>query len=153
MKPVGTVRGELDAVRIRRAEMRESLGGLEQALAAPAPRQESLWGAGVHAALTALAAGFTAHIEVTEGPGGLHEAILGGDLRLANAVAALTAQHAQISQRLDALVDDSAAPVGTADVEQLRERATDLLAALARHRQRGADLIYEAFATDIGGGD
>ncbi len=153
MRPVSTARGELDAVRIRRAEMRESLGAVEQALAAPAPRQEEQWAAGVHAALAALAAEFAAHIEVTEGSGGLHEAILGGDLRLANAVAALTAQHAQISQRLGALVDGSAASVDTADVEQMRDRATDLLAALARHRQRGADLIYEAFATDIGGGD
>jgi hypothetical protein len=35
----------------------------------------------------------------------------------------------------------------------VRERATALLVAVARHRQRGADLIYEAYAADLGGVD
>ena len=33
-----------------------------------------------------------------------------------------------------------------------RVELTALLAALARHRQRGADLVYEAYAVDLGGG-
>ncbi len=144
---------ELDAVRVRRAEMRERLGDLERALAAPAPGQEVVWGEAVHATLTTMAGDFAAHVEVTEGPGGLHESILGGDLRLANAVDALTREHNAVGRQLGALVADSEAPVTSADVEALRDRATDLLAQLARHRQRGADLIYEAYATDIGGGD
>ena len=37
-------------------------------------------------------------------------------------------------------------------VERLRSVLTSLLVALARHRQRGADLVYEAYAVDIGGG-
>ena len=36
--------------------------------------------------------------------------------------------------------------------EDLRVELTALLAALARHRQRGADLVYEAYAVDLGGG-
>jgi len=28
-----------------------------------------------------------------------------------------------------------------------------LLGHMVRHRQRGADLIYEAYQTDVGGGD
>jgi hypothetical protein len=36
-------------------------------------------------------------------------------------------------------------------VERVRQRADELLAALSRHRQRGADLVYEAYATDLGG--
>ena len=34
----------------------------------------------------------------------------------------------------------------------MRAELTALLVALARHRQRGADLVYEAYAVDIGGG-
>ena len=30
---------------------------------------------------------------------------------------------------------------------------TRLLGRLVRHRQRGSDLLYEAWAVDIGGGD
>ena len=37
-------------------------------------------------------------------------------------------------------------------VDDLRTELTALLAALAKHRQRGADLVYEAFDVDIGGG-
>jgi hypothetical protein len=112
-----------------------------------------VWGESVHASLVVLAEDFVAHVEVTEGPGGLHQAILSGDMRLANAVAALTAEHALITDEIAWLVVDSEPPVTPDDVDDLRERATRLTGQLMRHRQRGADLIYEAYATDIGGGD
>ena len=32
-----------------------------------------------------------------------------------------------------------------------REAATELVGRIVRHRQRGADLIYEAYEVDIGG--
>jgi hypothetical protein len=144
---------ELAAVRARRAELRGSLDLLERVLAAPAAGRAVVWGEAVHAALGPLAEDFRAHIEVTEGPAGLHEAILGGDLRLANAVDALRGEHREIAELIADLVRDTEAPVTPADVETVRERATLLLARLARHRQRGADLIYEAYQTDIGGGD
>jgi hypothetical protein len=151
MDPSVSTRTELDAVRARRAELRETLNLLEAALAAPARGREIVWGEAVHAALVMIADDFGAHVEVTEGPGGLHEAILAGDLRLANAVDALTDEHGQIAEEIAELVADSTAPVGPDDMDDLRERATRLLGHLVRHRQRGADLIYEAYATDVGG--
>lgn len=162
MRPVGVSgaesgpslrRQDLHAVRIRRAELRETLDALEQALAAPTGGRAVVWGERVHEALTVLAGDFAAHVEVTEGPGGLHQAILAGDLRLANAVDALTAEHGAISAELAGLVADSAPPVTPPDVAGLRESAIRLLGHLIRHRQRGADLIFEAYETDIGGAD
>jgi hypothetical protein len=153
MEPAVTTRAELHAVRVRRAELRETLNLLEAALAAPARGRAVVWGEAVHASLVMLADDFGAHVEVTEGPGGLHQAILEGALRLTNAVDLLTAEHAKIATELAALVADSAAPVTPDDVGDLRERATRLLGHLIRHRQQGADLIYEAYETDIGGGD
>ena len=50
-------------------------------------------------ALDRLATEFALHVEVTEGPDGLHQAILAGDLRLANQVAALAAEHGPIAAR------------------------------------------------------
>jgi len=146
-------RAGLDAVRVRRAELREALDALERALAAPAAGRAVIWGEAVHASAIGLADDFGAHIEVTEGPGGLYDAILSGDLRLANAVAVLTAAHGVIAVEIAELVANSAAPVTSDDVDALRERGTKLLGHLIRHRQRGADLIYEAFESDIGGGD
>ena len=37
-------------------------------------------------------------------------------------------------------------------VDETRQELTTLLSALARHRQRGADLVYEAYDVDLGGG-
>jgi hypothetical protein len=153
MEPTVSTRTDLQAVRVRRAELRENIGAMERALASPARGRAVVWGEAVHASLVVLADDFSAHVEVTEGPGGLHQAILSGDLRLANAVDALTAEHAQIAEEIAGLVADSAAPVTPDDVAGLRERANRLLGQLIRHRQQGADLIYEAFETDIGGGD
>jgi hypothetical protein len=53
------------------------------------------------------------------------------------------------------LINELVACVGepelTPDVDTVRDRGTALLAQLARNRQRGSDLIYEAYASDIGG--
>jgi hypothetical protein len=152
MEPSVTTGTDLDAVRARRAELRETLNLLEAALAAPARGREMVWGEAVHATLVMIADDFGAHVEVTEGPTGLHQAIVAGDIRLANAVDALTEEHGQIADEIAALVADSQAPVTADDMDGLRERATRLLGHLVRHRQRGADLIYEAYATDVGGG-
>jgi hypothetical protein len=153
MDPAVSTRTELHAVRVRRAELRENIDAMERALASPARGRAVVWGEAVHASLVVLADDFSAHVEVTEGPGGLHQAILSGDLRLANAVDTLTAEHGQIAEEIAGLVADSAPPVTPDDVADLRERANRLLGHLIRHRQQGADLIYEAFETDIGGGD
>jgi hypothetical protein len=127
---------ELEAVRQRRAELREALVLFQRSLA----------DGGLAAAVNRLASEFALHVEVTEGPGGLHQAILAGDLRLANQVAALAEEHGAIAADIAAL---AAAP----DAPDATERGTDLVDRLDKHRQRGADLIYEAYETDIGGGD
>jgi hypothetical protein len=153
MDPLRIDTAELAAVRERRAELRESLSALEQALASPAVGRPLIWGERVRSVLAEVADDFREHIEVTEGPGGLHQAILAGDLRLANAVMALTDEHQHISAELDALLAATEPPVTAEDVTTVRERATALLGTLTRHRQQGADLIYDAYATDIGGED
>jgi hypothetical protein len=144
---------ELDAVRARRVELREAMGRLERSLAAPASGRAVVWGELVHAVLVELAGDFDEHIAITEGPDGLHQAILSGDLRLANAVNGLAAEHSQIAAELVELVRTTEAPVTPQDTAIVRNHGTNLLGRLARHRQRGADLIYEAYQTDIGGGD
>ena len=153
MDSARTLAAELAAVRERRAELRESLTALEQALASPAVGRPLIWGERVRSVLAEVADDFREHVEVTEGPGGLHQAILAGDLRLANAVMALTDEHQYIAAELELLLAATDPPMAADQVGDVRERATSLLGALVRHRQRGADLIYDAYATDIGGAD
>lgn len=142
----------LTEVRRRRAELRVAMGELERALAAPAgPGAVSAWVAGLHAALAGLYEDFTHHVEVTEGPDGLYAELARHSPRLAHAVLRLTEEHADVRRRLEELL--TWADVGNEDasVPQARAAATDLLVVLMRHRQRGADLMFEAFHVDIGG--
>jgi hypothetical protein len=144
---------ELEAVRQRRAELLETLGVLERCLAAPAGDRTVLWGERLHAAVERLASDFALHVEVTEGPSGLHQEIITADVRLANQVSALAAEHEPVAAEIAALSAATLPPVSESQVGDLREQGTTLLSRLIRHRQRGADLVYEAFACDIGGCD
>jgi hypothetical protein len=144
---------ELEALRRKRAELRESMGELEQALAAAATGRAMVWGERVHAALLDVADDWGDHVAVTEGPGGLHESILAASVRLTNGVQALGDEHELIAADIAAAVAASEAPVGAFDVDGIRDRAVALLGRLSRHRQRGADLIYDAFSLDLGAGD
>lgn len=147
--------GDLNELRRRRAELRETMTALERSICAPPADQPGMWVEQARVAAGDLAAEFVDHITVTEGPDGLHQAILAGDLRLANAVQALTDDHAALTEEIQALIRrlDSARSTPSPDTASIAERAVALLAHLARHRQQGADLIYEAYQTDLGGGD
>jgi hypothetical protein len=145
--------GQLDAVRGQRRSLRRALSEVEGALASPAVGREQAWSARLLEATQHLSEVFDLHVAVTEGPDGLHEDILDHAPRLANGVRRLKAEHAQIRLALNAelLRLPAAAEGGALDVEQARGRLTVLLGRLVRHRQRGAELIYEAYAVDIGG--
>lgn len=139
----------LDSVRRQRAELRESMSALELALAAPPAESSEHWAEHVHAALEDMSADFAVHVEVTEGRDGLYAEMLQLAPRLSDAVARLTDEHVVIGDLIGALLAQSSAdPV---DVEGLRVRGTALLGRLVRHRQRGSDLVYEAYEVDIGG--
>ena len=152
MTATGTA--ELDAVRRRRAELRETMAELERALSAAPTDDAASWSERVYSALVAVADNWREHVVVTEGPNGLHQAILAGDLRLANGVTRLAEEHLLIGEELAAAVLQCEPPWSDADgIDATRERGRHLLDRLVRHRQRGADLIYEAYAADLGGGD
>ena len=149
MQPSSPTPGQilLDAVRRRRADLHTSMIALEQAIAAPAPGREGAWVQRAHTALAQLVADFREHIDVTEGPSGLYADLRTAEPRLSHAVARLTREHAQIRE----LIDDLQARASGSDVNTVRDLGTALLASLIRHRQHGSDLIYEAYAVDIGG--
>jgi hypothetical protein len=104
MDPMPTPAQVLETLRRRRAELRESMNAVEQALAAPAPRRFEAWAERVHVALVELSADFREHIDVTEGPDGLYRGVLMTAPRLSNAVADLTREHAEIGRLVDTLL-------------------------------------------------
>jgi len=139
----------LDSLRRHRAELRESMSALEAALAAPAAEAKAHWADRVDTALAGLSADFAVHVEITEGPDGLYQELLAASPRLTQAVSLLTKEHGEISGLLDDVRSAVRAP--DSDVDLMRDEGTRLLGRLVRHRQRGSDLVYEAYEFDIGG--
>ncbi|MBK9179869.1 MAG: hypothetical protein IPM45_09945 [Acidimicrobiales bacterium] len=142
--------------RRTRDEVHEAMVGLEQAIAAPAAGRGGDWAADVDAQLVALRRELVDHVEVTEGPDGLFAEVIEHAPRLNHAVDRLRTDHGTLldvldgeRKRLAALGDD---PSGD-DLGAAREGLLGLLALLARHRQRGADLVYEAYEVDVGPAD
>ena len=140
-----------ESLRAHRAELLESMRALEQALAAPASGRVSAWAERVHVALVELEADFGEHVDLTEGTDGLYRALLATAPHLASSVTKLTDEHTQIKNSIDRLLASRDEPVDLVDVDRIRESATTFLGRLSRHRQSGADLVYEAYQTDIGG--
>jgi len=141
----------LDELRRRRAELRESMTALEHALAAPVTADPGRWAVRVHVALVELSADLRLHVDVTEGEGGLYSDLREATPRLSPAVDQLTHEHAKLRQTLDELMLLLDGPYPISDAAAIRYGATNLLGMFARHRQKGADLVYEAFSVDVGG--
>jgi hypothetical protein len=98
-----------------------------------------------------LSSDFREHVAVTEGTEGLHGDIVTTAPRLSKAVERLIGEHAVIVDLVGGLLTGVSRPLSDSDVVEIRDLGTNLLALLARHRQRGADLIYEAYQVDLGG--
>ena len=143
--PIGQQAPSLEAVRRNREELLQTIHVLERTLAVPAADPE--WGVRFGRRLAALRDAFAAHVEVTEGAGGLYTEVLDRAPRLAHGVDRLIQDHATLAAAIDALCQRA----HTADPQFVRRWTSDLLRQLSRHRQQGADLLYEAYETDIGG--
>lgn len=144
----------VDRARARRAELLAAITALENALAAPAG--DPVWSARVQARIDQLAVAFDDHVNTTEGPDGMYADILRTAPRLRFGVDRLATEHDQIRGAiiaLDKLIDNEIANPEPEGIAHVRAKGVTLLARLARHRQRGADLVFEAYSQDIGGCD
>ncbi|MFF5171605.1 hemerythrin domain-containing protein [Micromonospora sp. NPDC000089] len=110
---------------------------------------EPRWRESVLYHLTPIRRTFVEHVRRTEGPTGFYAEVLAQAPRLHHGVRLLTREHAAIVAALAELQRAADRPsVGPAE---LSRRVDELLRALARHRQRGADLLWQAYQTDLGG--
>lgn len=142
--------------RAQRADLERHHVAVERTLATPVPGRVSPWAAEVHDALVDLAATFERHIAATEGAHGLFGQVLAAAPRLEGAVDRLRLEHQELSVTLASGLRALRTLERDAREEaagEVRERLTEALARLSRHRQGGADLVYEAYAVDIGVGD
>ena len=134
----------LDKALERREDLLAAIGAVELAISAPTARER--WLEDVHKALGHLKRAFHAHLDVTEGEEGLFADVMGVAPRLAHEIDKLRTEHDEIEHAMDRAL-------GVQMPIQLRDEATSLLGRLVRHRQRGADLLYEAYDVDVSVGD
>lgn len=140
----------LQAAARRRRELRDALVTFEDALSSPV-RDRVTWRAEVADALEALDLAFRDHVAETEAAGGLYEEMRDSAPHVGAKARRLREEHpvmqAALADALSRLVvpppDDAAA--GTA-----RDELQLLMGRIVRHRQHGADLVWEAYAIDIG---
>jgi hypothetical protein len=66
-------------------------------------------------------------------------------------VAGLTREHGLVRDQVEKLLGRVTPPSEVTDPERVRNLGTLLLGRLVRHRQRGSDLVFEAYEFDIGG--
>ncbi|SCL19907.1 hypothetical protein GA0070624_1867 [Micromonospora rhizosphaerae] len=114
-----------------------------------APAGEPHWRERLVLHLDPVRQGFAEHVQLTEGPTGLYAELLHQAPRLHRRVGLLTREHGAIAAAIAAL--QHAAELPGVPAEELCGRAGHLLRALSRHRQRGADLLWEAYQADLGG--
>lgn len=144
---------QLDAVRTRREALYEAAVGLEDALTTPVG-DGAKWRLRVAMAIDHAAARINEHARQTEAPAGFLDRVLQEAPRLQRRIDQMKVDHERLEKEVDALriaismVDDGEV---ADEAPAIRNRAIELLGQLTRHRQRGADLIYEAYQVDIGG--
>lgn len=141
----------LEQVRAQRAELGDSMAALDAALALPVGLGP-VWRRRVRAALTELAHDLRDHVGLTEAPGGLYADLRAHAPRLSRDVEAQLADHVAFLEEVDRLLDERDDGLTGADaVRAHREAATALIGRIVRHRQRGSDLVFEAYEVDLGG--
>jgi hypothetical protein len=142
----------LEEARRRRADLHRALVDLEQTISGPAAGRIREWTGEVARRLRQLDHALDEHIAVTEHEGGLYEEILAQAPHLAGKLRRVGAEHAVLRESVSTLLSRfESTPIGDAwPLEAARADVQRLLGKVVRHRQLGADLVWEAYSVDIG---
>ena len=141
----------LDAIRRRRRALLGAMVQLEEALSGP--RGAVGWSDRLAEAVEATRRSLAEHIAHVEGRDGLLAEVARVAPWLQPQIGWLEADHVTLAEALADLAGLlGTGPLGETEARRVRRRVTSVLGRLARHRQNGADLVYDAYNVDIGGG-
>jgi hypothetical protein len=137
----------------RRADLHEALVAVERRISSPAVGREADWTKDVIRQLEDLAHTIDEHVEVTERRGGLYDEISERAPRLSTKIERLRQEHPEMRESTVALTKklEITSIEGEPEVSEARDELQRLLGRIVRHRQLGADLVWEAYNLDIGG--
>jgi hypothetical protein len=136
----------LEAASAQRIGLQSSMSRVEAAAAAPA--RDPNWRNRLANSLEDLRLALDHHVVVVEASDGLLAELAAAAPRLANQISRVQDEHPVLANQVaDSMVLVSE---GT-DVDTVRSAVLNLLVAISRHRQKGADLVFDAYDVDIGG--
>jgi hypothetical protein len=144
----------LSEAKARRATLHDALVHLEMAISSPASGRLQQWTGLVTKGLVGVRDAFDQHIIATEKPGGLYEEIIMRAPRLDGTVHRLKDEHPEIFARIQEQLERiESVPIGGEEwpLDRARDDLQRFIGTVIRHRQRGADLVWEAYNVDIGG--
>jgi hypothetical protein len=144
----------LSEARKRRATLHDALVHLEIAISSPAAGRIPEWTALVTKEVIGIRDAFDQHVMVTEKPGGLYEEIITRAPRLDGTVRRLQQEHPDIVEKVAQMVERlEKATIGGPEwpLDDARDDLQRFIGTVIRHRQKGADLVWEAYNVDIGG--
>jgi len=138
----------------RRRTLHEALVGLEVAISSPAAKRIPDWTTHVAKELTAVRDAWDQHVDTTEKPGGLYEEMVGTSPRLAGTIDRLRNEHPELTESVGLMLARvEQVEIGGLEwpLDDARDDLQRLIGRMVRHRQKGADLVWEAYNVDIGG--
>ncbi len=144
----------LDEVKRRRKTLHDSLVHLEEAISSPAAGRIPQWTAQVLKEMGEIRDAFDQHVIVTEKPDGLYEEILQRAPRLENGIGRLKDEHPDITHAIGEMIARlEQTEIGGVEwpLDDARDDLQRFIGRVIRHRQNGADLVWEAYNVDIGG--
>jgi hypothetical protein len=146
----------LHEARRRRATLHDALVHLEIAISSPAAGRIPEWTDLVTKEMVGVRDAFDQHVLVTEKPGGLYEEIIMRAPRLDGTVRRLKDEHPEIAEQIGITTERlEQASIGGPEwpLDDARDDLQRFIGTVIRHRQKGADLVWEAYNVDIGGVD
>jgi hypothetical protein len=108
------------------------------------------WQARVRVALAELDEAFENHVVETEHPDGLYNEMERLASHLSGKAHRLRDEHPLIRASIAAERARMEVALPAEAIDQVRDDLERLMSRIVRHRQHGADLVWEAYAIDIG---
>ncbi len=142
----------LEEARNRRLALGDAADLVEDLIARPG--SDPRWTVRVADSMQGLRYAFDAHVDEVEDDDGLLPRLQADAPRLTNLIRRMYDEHDTIATEMDAaagLIRECEGECDADAVDEIRVAVVEVLKSISRHRQRGADLVYEAYHVDIGG--
>lgn len=148
-----TVHPHVASASEKRRTLRDAMKDLEAVTSSPSAAED--WLARVGARLDAFLGALHAHIDDVEGPQGLLAQIVDEAPRLSAECDTFRTDHVAMVAATEAVKTavENADQGASDDIADIRDRVQTILHDLVEHRQRGSDLVYDAYNVDIAAGD